>query len=402
MKVKDKNFSPANELLLNATSLNPYITDGKFTENDWDLTVKSARVQGVVLIAAETIVKNKNNLSAKTYGKFMNAVGSLLSRNDVVYKAQADLLKVFDGKIDCLVLKGLSSAVYYDKPENRIMGDIDLLIRETDLEKADQLLLSDGYEKQKGEEIYDVVYSKNGVMVELHFAIPGIPDGEYGEQIKSFMADVFDTAVIREFQGQKFRSPDDAHNAVIMLLHLQHHLYYGLVWLKQIVDWSRFIKATDGAPFWGQTVLPLFKSVDLLVFASALTNACGKYLNSPVPLWAQAFNEGDEIIDAVFNSEKVTLSGDDYTKADMVLSEERYRKRNRFALAINYVHKKTVNVPCVKKVVVLYPFIYVYESFVCLIKALFTRRKNFKQINDFSKNTKKIYDKYGVFRNNKW
>lgn len=397
-----KDFSLENKLLLNLSALTPAQYDG-FNGCDWETVLKLAKVHGVILTCFEEIVKQKSVIPQDTFSKFMNAVGTLIENNEKIYSAQAEVLSVLSD-VDCLILKGLSSAVYYKNPESRMMGDVDVLVKTNDLERAQNILSENGYKRLVGDDFYDVLYEKDGTLIELHFSFAGIPGGEYGEKIKGFMSDVFDTAVESEFRGQKFTSPDDAHNALIMLLHLQHHLYYGWVGLKQVVDWSRFMQKTADMPFWEQRVLPLLKSIGLMTFTAALTKVCGKYLKSPVPLWAEEFKgDGKEIIDEVLKSGDVTLNGNDFKNSDVLLEKGEYRKRSRIALGLKYVHKKVVSdYPWVKKAVILYPFIYACKSCGYLFKSLFTRRKDFKEMNEFARGREKFHDKFKIFENNKW
>ncbi|MDY6367688.1 MAG: nucleotidyltransferase family protein [Clostridia bacterium] len=404
---KHKNFSNDNKALLSLLTYDGTSEIAQIPDVNWGSVIRSARAHCVLLTASKQIVERKNVIPHKNYAGFIYAMGKVLAANDKVYVGQKELLSVLSGKVKCLIIKGFSTAIYYDEPKTRTMGDIDVLVKKSDLENTEKLLEENGYVRQKGDDIYDVLFQKDGLLVEVHFSVAGIPGGKYGEIIKAFMADIFETAVNRECLGQRFLSPDDAHNAIIMLLHLQHHFFYGSAGLKQIVDWSMFTAKTLNAPFWEEQVLPLIKSTGLFVFTAALTKACGKYLKSPVPKWAEEYSEdGYEIIDSIIKSGEVSLSGKNYKNADVLTDKgqnDEYRKRSRISLALSYIHRATIlSFPIVKKVFILYPFMYCYKAVGCFFKAAFLKRKDFNEMNEFAKKNKKLQEKFRIFENNKW
>ncbi len=71
-----------------------------------------------------------------------------------------------------MVLKGVVLKRYYEKSYQRMMGDIDLLIDESDRARAKEIMESLGYETQSYEVLYDDVYYRRPFLnVEIHIAL---------------------------------------------------------------------------------------------------------------------------------------------------------------------------------------------------------------------------------------
>lgn len=93
---------------------------------------------------------------------------------EVFKLAAVDIAKVLDqNSIDYRLLKGLSVAESYPMPHTRIMGDIDILVKNDELNLAISALESIGYVKlYKYNGVKDITFYKVGYpTIELHFDI---------------------------------------------------------------------------------------------------------------------------------------------------------------------------------------------------------------------------------------
>lgn len=405
MKKDKTRLSAEDRLLLKLISIGKSdTTEYDETENiDWDLVIKTARLQGVSLFAFAGANKYRDNMSHTVLKKWVSATGAAMRVNYKVYEEQQKLVSLFGDNIKFVILKGLTSAAYYDRPEDRMMGDVDILVSRDDIEKAQEILLSKGYKRIPSQSRHDILFKKSDVLVEMHYTLSGVPGGKYGKIIDEFMENVFDTAVEEECVGYKFRAPNAAHHALTQILHLQHHMYYSVAWLKQILDWAQFVEKTANEPFWKDEILPLFEKTGLLTFVKALTKACSINFHSTLPDWAKDYAEdGFELIKVAFDDGEIALSGNSYTNADVLLSYE-YKKQNRFTLALKLIHRRVLEqYPFVKKWIICYPFLYMYKVLKYSFKIIFGGRKDIKEINEFTKRSKKIYDKFHIFEKNKW
>lgn len=142
-----------------------------------------------------------------------------------------------------VILKGMSAALYYDKPENRPVGDIDILLQpnsDESFEKARQILLKNGFVETPDHRIKrHIGFERNGVIIELHWYFSAKRSA--GERRLDKLLDESEP-VLRELAGSSFYSYDDLVNGIVILQHIQHHLDIGLGF-RQIIDWFMFAKS---------------------------------------------------------------------------------------------------------------------------------------------------------------
>lgn len=117
--------------------------------------------------------------------------------------AGALLAELRRNEIDTVLLKGISVAgEYYDPPWCRIMGDVDILVDERDLEMADKVVRSLGYVADENEaldlphhHLPAVRHPETGVIIELHAAL--FPPGAAPAAQSLFMAGTWKQHLIR-------------------------------------------------------------------------------------------------------------------------------------------------------------------------------------------------------------
>ena len=127
-----------------------------------------------------SLVKNLNLIPKETVSRFKSNYYRSLSRNMVLYEHFRNVVELFSNeRISVIALKGifLAEKIYKDIGL-RQMSDIDLLVKEKDIEKCRKLLIDKGYKSfivSKSELINELVPSKhlpplvlNGVSIELH------------------------------------------------------------------------------------------------------------------------------------------------------------------------------------------------------------------------------------------
>ena len=69
--------------------------------------------------------------------------------------------------IPYVILKGCASAFYYPDPSKRLMGDVDFLVKESDLEQAGEILRQEGFVPWEEDHICHVVYRKDVTHLEM-------------------------------------------------------------------------------------------------------------------------------------------------------------------------------------------------------------------------------------------
>lgn len=93
-------------------------------------------------------------------------------RYETLMHAQGEILRIFsEEKIPHIPLKGAVMREYYPEPWHRSSCDIDILVREEDLERAcDALVGRVGYRVEGDKKLHDIhLYSPVGTHLELHY-----------------------------------------------------------------------------------------------------------------------------------------------------------------------------------------------------------------------------------------
>lgn len=95
--------------------------------------------------------------------------------------ALEELTEAFSKReIPFVLMKGIVMKRCYDKPYHRMMGDLDLLIREEDRAAAREVMEGLGYETKLYDELYDDVYYRLPFLnVEIHVALG--EDGDFAD-----------------------------------------------------------------------------------------------------------------------------------------------------------------------------------------------------------------------------
>lgn len=149
-----------------------------------------------------------------------------------------------DAGIYSILVKGQGIAQCYEKPLWRACGDVDLLLSESDYEKAKQwfgslgsiVLEENKYRKR-------IEYAVNSWNVELHGTMRG--------DIKESIDRVIDDAQMDVFMGGNVRSWDNGkttlflpsvdNDVIFVFTHILQHFFREGVGVRQICDWCRLM-----------------------------------------------------------------------------------------------------------------------------------------------------------------
>ncbi len=130
-------------------------------------------------------------------------------------------------------MKGSVMKFYYPSPEMREMGDLDILIREEDMEKADKVLLGRGYHQSKEEdgEHHDTYFKAPFMCVEAHKSL-------YARDVDKMQYEYFkdiSKRVLREGCQYTYDFSIDEFY-VYMMAHMAKHFYVKGCGIRNLVD----------------------------------------------------------------------------------------------------------------------------------------------------------------------
>ena len=214
---------------------------------DWAVVYRLAEEQSVVgLVAAgiDTLAASERPPQAVVL-QFVGSTLQLEQRNKAMNAFVAGMIeRLRAADIYALLVKGQGIAQCYEKPLWRASGDVDLLLSDTNYERAKQLLLplatdvetEYSHFKHQGMTI-------DGWVVELHGTQHSRLSRRVDNMIDSVQGDVFYGGEVRSWQNGKTQvflpSPDN--DVIFVFTHILHHFFFEGIGLRQICDWCRLL-----------------------------------------------------------------------------------------------------------------------------------------------------------------
>ena len=267
-------------LLSSAMFQKPFRAD---KEVDWKAVFDECKAQSVISLAFSSLPKNE--VPQNVYAHWRALVNENLAVNSKISYAHTMLNELLNqAKIPYVILKGCASAEYYDDPLLRTMGDVDFYVPPAYFEKADKLLLKNGFKSNEIDHEYEKAYTKDDVIFELHNTVNGVPGGKVGIKIRRFFDDIFEKSELKHFDLAEYYSPSPFHHGLVMLLHVARHMITGGIGLRHFCDWAVFVDKV------GDDFSPMFEEkleqVGLWRFAQIMTQFCTAYLGLKTQTWA--------------------------------------------------------------------------------------------------------------------
>ena len=184
-----------------------------------------------------------------------------------VMHAQEQLINLMEqNNIQCVVIKGAAAMMAYPNPALRPCGDVDILVKRKDYEKAATTLENNGYqlEYEKNPAKHHYNYVKAEVSFELHRRLDIIHDTD--EPLLSLFEHGIDNRVW--CYAGKFRFPvlPVDLNGLVLLFHINQHIREG-IGLRQIVDWMMYLFVNNNL----NKIMPIIKKTGMERLALTVT-----------------------------------------------------------------------------------------------------------------------------------
>lgn len=254
-------------------------------EPDWCGIFREAWIQSVTLPLFDAVQPLQAQIPQVIWQVTEKQARKLAVNNMQISYAQQNLTRCLEqAGIEYVILKGEASAAYWPKPELRQLGDVDFIVPKTDRERTICELQSAGFTREGEENGHHIGLIFGRVHLELHTRLAGRPHKDKGQLVDAYMQQLYTQ---RKTAGS-CSVPADEHQAVILLLHMQHHLIEQGIGLRHVFDWAGFMDKTRDAAFWEEKTLPLLKKLGLMRFTAALTKMTAVYFGSYCPQWAQS------------------------------------------------------------------------------------------------------------------
>ena len=162
--------------------------------------------------------------------------------NDFVARLIENLRKA---DVYSVLLKGQGVAQCYEKPLWRASGDVDLLLSDSNYEKAKKILLPLAVEVDtEYKSLKHLGMTLNGkYVVELHGTLHSRLSNRIDRGVDEAQRDVFFGGNVRSWINGKTQVflPGVDSDVIFVFTHILHHFYFEGIGLRQICDWCRLL-----------------------------------------------------------------------------------------------------------------------------------------------------------------
>lgn len=370
---------------------------------DWELVMRESVQQSVSPMVFEAAAAYEADIPPAIYNHWLALSYAFLCNTHRVFQSQESVINLMKrANQPCVILKGTSAAVYYPDPEKRSFGDIDLLIDPTQRDAVEKVLEDDGYYLCGLHHICHDVYRRNREHIEVHFEVAGIPFGKPGELVREYFRDLEKRPLMQTINGVEFPGPHPRDHAMILLLHMQHHMLGDGIGLRHLCDWGAFLNRTADEPFWETDVLPFVREIGLMTYMATMTKTAAVYLGTVCPAWAMDADDDlcAQVVTDMYANGNFGRKDALRSKSGMLISENG-KAGTKHGMVYNLAHilhgAVLLQYPIVRRVPILYPFLYVYKIIRFLVLRVFGKRLSLMARIPYAKERKELYRQLKVF-----
>ena len=166
---------------------------------------------------------------------------SWVLKQEDYYKLDSLITSIFNqNKIKHVYFKGTILSRIYDDPSIRTRGDIDFYIDYRDMDKALDLLLSNGFTKDTSTSdcMHHIGLMKNGIEVELHYTMF---DPDNNKSWIELFKDPFSLCIVKDAYLYEFKP---IYHFLYCMMHFAHHLRSG-AGIRYMLDFYYMLKKYD-------------------------------------------------------------------------------------------------------------------------------------------------------------
>lgn len=216
---------------------------------DWEKVYQLAQeqsVQGILLSGIEELKSKGIELSVPKVLllQWIGEVQVIEQRNKYMNAFVADLVeKLRKNDIYALLVKGQGIAQCYEKPLWRSCGDVDLLLSDSNYQKASKFLTEKAsFVDEENPYNRHLAMTIDGWTVELHGTLRG-SIMRIDRVIDDVQNDVFCGGNVRSWDngGTQVFLPSPDNDVIFVFTHILQHFFFEGIGLRQICDWCRLL-----------------------------------------------------------------------------------------------------------------------------------------------------------------
>ena len=249
-------------------------------ENTYTGSLDEIEQMAVNHLCVPLVYQGALNIGLSGNEKWKMSVLKMILHNEKNLRVQHNAIqKLRNANIPCAILKGSSVAILYATPSLRPLGDIDILVRECDYEKAIALFDDGTNQETAPDHKFHCKLIVDGMSVEIHKYVTEYTSDSYGKKIARFMKDALDCVETKEYEGVSFPALQPKYQAATLLLHTQRHFLENRLTMRMLCDWAVFIESVSREA-WEKEIKSYLKEFGLHKLSDVLTSVCNRYLGT--------------------------------------------------------------------------------------------------------------------------
>lgn len=218
------------------------------TDEEWialfDLSVKQS-LSGVMMCGFEKTLENDVPKKPTVLFEWIGVQQKTIAQNTLQNRRAKELYEIFnEGGYRSCVLKGQGTATYYEKPELRQSGDIDLWV-EGDREEIVRFAQSRGVHVESVDIKDSAMHFFDDVMVEVHYRPNCMFNPFVDKKLQSFFYEQADSQFSAYDEKLGFAHTNIEFDLVYSLVHIYRHIFSEGIGLRQLVDYFYILKHSD-------------------------------------------------------------------------------------------------------------------------------------------------------------
>lgn len=182
--------------------------------------------------------------------RLISASVSTEHRNQQINAKITQLIPEFvKAGVPVVVVKGQAIAQCYKNPFSRMPGDIDLIVKPEDYERAKAIIRNlSGEEGTDDSGVKHFAATVGDIEVEVHGTIHTSLSSRINDMLDEMQAEVFADGGSREWDcnGVDVKIPSADFDALYIFLHLLQHFFCGGLGLRQLCDMAMSLHANKG------------------------------------------------------------------------------------------------------------------------------------------------------------
>lgn len=217
---------------------------------DWQEAYKLASEQSVLGLVLAGLENSDMKPPQMLLLQWIGEVQIIEQRNKEMNVFIADLIEILrKNDIYTLLVKGQGIAQCYEKPLWRSSGDVDLLLSDSNYEKAKKVLIPLASNVENEFQAFKHLgMTINGWAVELHGTLHTRLSERVDSAIDEIQNDVFYGGNVRSAEFKNSNSstvhvflPRADEDVIFVFTHILHHFFIDGIGLRQICDWCRLL-----------------------------------------------------------------------------------------------------------------------------------------------------------------